>query len=59
MQKQKLNYRFHNPNPTEKTADILIKLFVEVNCPKVEGAIRQAQEVAYMDTPGPTLPVRT
>ena len=26
MQKRTLNYRFHNPNPAEKTADVLIKL---------------------------------
>ena len=59
MQKRKLNYRFHNPNPAEKTADVLSKLFVEVNLPKVENAIRQEQEDACMDASVPVLPAYT
>lgn len=43
-EKAKLNYRFHNPNTPEATADFLVKLFVEVNKPKVEAAIRAAAE---------------
>lgn len=46
MQKRKLNYRIHNPNSPEKTADFLVKLFVEVNQPKVEEAIRRASTQA-------------
>lgn len=46
MQKRKLNYRIHNPNSPEKTADFLIRLFVEVNQPKVEEAIRRASAQA-------------
>ena len=42
--KPKLNYRFHNPNTPEATADFLAKLFVEVNMPKAEAAIRAAAE---------------
>ena len=42
MQKRKLNYRIYNPNSPENTADFLVKLFVEVNQPKVEEAIRWA-----------------
>ena len=44
MKKRKLNYHFHNPNSVEATADFLAKLFVEVNAPKVERAIRAAME---------------
>lgn len=42
MKKRKLNYIFHNPNTPEETADYLLKLFIEVNKPKVEAAIRKA-----------------
>lgn len=38
---RKLNYIFYNPNTTEETADFLIKLFVEVNLPKLEAAINK------------------
>ncbi len=40
MKKQKLNYRFHNPNAVEATAEQLLKLFVKVNEGKVEEEIR-------------------
>ena len=43
MKKQKLNYRFHNPNTAEVTADYILKVFIEVNTKKVE---RVMQEVA-------------
>lgn len=42
MKKTKLNYRFHNPNPTDVTADFLLKLLIEVNAEKVERAIEEA-----------------
>ena len=42
MKKRKLNYRFHNPNSAEDTADFLFKLMIEVNADKVEQAIRDA-----------------
>ena len=38
--KRKLNYRFHNPNPVEVTADYILKVMIEVNTEKVEKAIR-------------------
>ena len=38
--KLKLNYRFHNPNPVEVTADYILKVMIEVNTEKVEKAIR-------------------
>ena len=44
MKKKKLNYRFHNPNTAEATADILLKVFIEVNSKKVEKAVQEAAE---------------
>ena len=40
MAKRKLNYRFHNPNPVEVTADYILKVMIEANTEKVEKAIR-------------------
>lgn len=40
IKKQKLNYRFHNPNPADVTADYILKVFIEVNKGKVEQAIQ-------------------
>ena len=47
MKKRKLNYRFHNPNPMDVTADFLLKVLIEANSEKVERAIAEAalQEV--------------
>ena len=42
MKRTKLNYRFHNPNSAEDTADFLCKLLIEVNARKVERAIKDA-----------------
>lgn len=42
MKHRKLNYRFHNPNSAEDTADFLCKLLVEANAGKVERAIEEA-----------------
>lgn len=44
MKKQKLNYRFHNPNSAEVTADYILKVFIEVNEGKVEQAIKAAAD---------------
>ena len=44
MKKRKLNYRFHNPNTAEVTANYLVKILVEVNAKKVEKAIEIAME---------------
>ena len=44
MKKQKLNYRFHNPNDPAVTAAYILKVFIEVNQKKVEEAIRKASE---------------
>ena len=42
LKRTKLNYRFHNPNSAEDTADFLCKFLVEVNARKVERAIEDA-----------------
>lgn len=44
MKKRKLNYRFHNPNSMEATADTLLKVLIEANLQKVEKAIQEAAE---------------
>lgn len=35
----KLNYRFHNPNTVEVTAEYILKIFMEANQEKLEKAI--------------------
>ena len=42
MKQRKLNYRFHNPNSAEGTANFLCKLLIEANAGKVERAIEEA-----------------
>lgn len=42
MGKINLNYKFNNPNSVEDTAEMLLKLFIEANKPKVEEAIKNA-----------------
>lgn len=44
MSRTKLNFRFHNPNSAEETAEYITKLFIEVNQPKVERLIQDALE---------------
>lgn len=42
MGKINLNYKFNNPNSAEDTAELLLKLFIDANKPKVEEAIKNA-----------------
>ena len=49
MKKQKLTYRFHNPNPSDAMIDYLIKFFVEVNMEKADQAIQAASQTS-LDT---------
>ena len=49
MKKRKLNYRFHNPNMAEATAEILLKVLVEVNTKKVEKAVQEAALTEKID----------
>jgi hypothetical protein len=44
--KRKLNYRFHNPNSVEDTAEFLCKMLVEINQDKVEKAIQKAAKLS-------------
>ena len=44
MSERKLNYRFHNPNTAEVTAEFLLKILIEANSEKVEKAIQEAAE---------------
>lgn len=44
MKKQALNYRFHNPNTAEATADYILEILLEANCNKAEQAIRIASQ---------------
>ena len=46
MKERKLNYRFHNPNPTAATADYLLKIFMKANQEKVQLAIQAAADTA-------------
>ena len=42
LKQRKLNYRFHNPNSAEDTANYLCKILIEANAGKVERAIEEA-----------------
>lgn len=44
MAKRKLNYRFHNPNPVEVTAEYILKVMIEANAEKVEKALQEEME---------------
>lgn len=41
MAKRKLNYRFHNPNSVEVTADYILKVMIEANTEKVEQILQE------------------
>ena len=49
MKKRKLNYRFHNPNTAEVTADYLVKILIEDNSEKVEKAVAKAMTQPLME----------
>ncbi len=56
MKQRKLNYRFHNPNSAEDTANYLFKILIEANAGKVECAIEEAalkcaEESEYIEAP--------
>lgn len=44
MNKKKLNYQFHNPNPDNQTANYILKIFMEANREKVEEAVQHAAQ---------------
>ena len=39
--KAKLNYRFHNPNTPEVTADYILKILIEVNLKKIDRILEE------------------
>ena len=39
--KNKLNFRFHNPNTPEATADYIVQIFVAANTGRVEKVLNQ------------------
>ena len=41
MKRQKLNYRFHDPNNSAVAAEYILKVFIEANQKKVEELIRK------------------
>lgn len=49
MKKRKLNYRFHNPNTAEVTANYLVKILIEANSEKVEKAVAKAMTQPLME----------
>ena len=44
MEKRKLHYRFHDPNPAGIAAAYILKVFVEANEEKVKKALQQAAD---------------
>lgn len=52
MRKQKLNYRFHDPNPRAVTADYLLKIFMEATENKVQRAIENAADITDSEERG-------
>lgn len=44
LKQRKLNYRFHNPNSAEDTANYLCKILIEANAGKVERVLQEAME---------------
>lgn len=41
--KKKLNFRFHDPNPTGVAAEYILKELIEANLPKAERAVKEAK----------------
>lgn len=39
--KHKLNFRFHNPNTPEATADYIVQIFIAANTGRVEQVLNQ------------------
>ena len=56
---KKLTDRVHDPNPPDVLAAYLEQLFVEVNRPKVERALREAAQSSASDERKPEPSVRT
>ena len=46
MANVKLNYKFNNPNTVEDTAEMLLKLFIDVNGHKIDEALKKILDQA-------------
>ena len=44
--KRRLNYRIHDPNPAEVTAEYIAQILVEINRKKIESRLREAVPLA-------------
>lgn len=44
LAKQTLNFRFHNPNTAEETAEYLLTILIQANQKKIEQALKIAAE---------------
>lgn len=44
--KRKLNYRIHDPNPAEVTAEYIAQVLVEINRKKIESRLRETVPLA-------------
>ncbi|NBH33745.1 hypothetical protein D3Z58_09305 [Clostridiaceae bacterium] len=40
--KVKLNFRFHNPNTAEETANYILKIFLEANQEKLDRVLQES-----------------
>ncbi len=49
MKKQKLNYRFYNPNPADLTAGYLVSILIDANRERVNSAIQAEQNRMYYE----------
>ncbi len=47
VKKRTLNYTIHNPNTVENTVNYLLKVLVEANESKVEGAIKNSVNLEH------------
>ena len=45
--RKKINYRFHNPNTVETTADYILKVFMEVNEKRWSGRCRRRPRIFW------------
>ena len=49
MKKTKLNYRIHNPNSAEATAEYIAKILVEANRAKIQALLAEAATSQQVD----------
>lgn len=53
MKRQKLNFRFHNPNPPEVLTELLIDIMLEVNKPFIDKLLlNETSAAVYVENKG-------